>query len=183
MTGLDLITAERRRQIDKEGWTAEHDAQHDEGQLAWAAMYYAMPHFVRDRCRLCGDSSFIAPDSFFDETGWHPDWAKRDNKDRIQQLAVAGALIAAEIDRLSETIVCAAIRDSNGAVHSKPRPARHHDCFFSGCETDKITCGFVTSSGYFVDRREAYKIAVAAGQLLPTALAHHAPVLMSEDVW
>lgn len=80
-------------------------------------------------------------------------------------------------------IICAAIMDADGLIYAKPRPARHHDCFFRGCEAQKVTCGFLTSAGQFVDRREAYKIAKAAGQILPTALKHHAPLLFSEDVW
>ena len=82
-----------------------------------------------------------------------------------------------------ERILCAALRDAAGLIYTKPPPARHHDCFFRGCETQKVTCGFLTSAGRFVDRREAYKIATAAGQLLPRALKHHAPLLYSEDVW
>lgn len=27
--GVELIVAERKRQIEIEGWTAEHDAEHD----------------------------------------------------------------------------------------------------------------------------------------------------------
>ncbi len=80
-------------------------------------------------------------------------------------------------------IVCAAIMDGSGLIYTMPRPARHHDCYFEGCETQKIICGFLTSEGEFVNRREAYLLAVANNQLLPTALQHHAPALMSEDVW
>ena len=40
-TGVELIAQERERQIEKEGWTAEHDADHTEGQLAKAAACYA----------------------------------------------------------------------------------------------------------------------------------------------
>ena len=83
----------------------------------------------------------------------------------------------------SPKIVCAALMDEDGLIYSKPRPARHHDCFFKGCEAQKITCGFLTSEGEFVNRQKAYLLAVANNQLLPTALKHHAPVLMSEDVW
>lgn len=99
MNAIELIGAERERQIAEEGWTPEHDVQHNEGELAWAAMYYAMPCTIRHKC-VCGRSSFRTPDSFWAETGWRPELAKRDGKDRLRQLVVAGALIAAEIDRL-----------------------------------------------------------------------------------
>lgn len=36
----------------------------------------------------------------FEKTGWDRKWANRPQKNRIQQLIAAGALIAAEIDRL-----------------------------------------------------------------------------------
>lgn len=84
--GVQLIQNERERQIDFEGYTAEHDDQHKEDQLAIAAAHYATP----DWCVT-------------------PRWPFRreDNKkgkhDRIRELAIAGALIAAEIDRLART--------------------------------------------------------------------------------
>lgn len=94
-TGIELIAEERQRQIEKEGWTAEHDAEHKEGELANAAAYYAMTQETID---------FID-----DEWGndmhlhiWPFDlkWLKRTPKNRIRELQKAGALIAAEIDRL-----------------------------------------------------------------------------------
>lgn len=78
--GARLIAAERQRQIEVEGWTAEHDAEHDHGELARAAAAYAM------------QSPMLFP---WDDTWWKPVPA-----DRIRELEKAGALIAAEIDRL-----------------------------------------------------------------------------------
>lgn len=40
-TGIELITAERQRQIDVEGWTPEHDAEHAKGELVEASTQYA----------------------------------------------------------------------------------------------------------------------------------------------
>lgn len=94
MDGIARIAAERRRQIEAEGFGHEHDAQHQDSELAFAACYYAMPCMIRE------GGVTITPDRFFQETGWDERWAKRDKKGRIQRLAVAGALIAAEIDRL-----------------------------------------------------------------------------------
>jgi hypothetical protein len=42
-TGVELITAERSRQIEQESWTSEHDDQHTRGELARAGAVYAMP--------------------------------------------------------------------------------------------------------------------------------------------
>ena len=84
-----------------------------------------------------------------------------------------------------ETIEAAAI-SHDGIVYSVPRPGRHHNvCHVMMAqglppETMRLQ-GFVTSTGRFVDRREAAIIARDAGQLLrktnPTDL------LFSEDVW
>jgi hypothetical protein len=41
-SGVELIADERRRQIDKEGWTYEHDDGHTDGSIAMAAAVYAM---------------------------------------------------------------------------------------------------------------------------------------------
>ena len=37
MNGVELIAAERTRQIDVEGWMPDHDDQHSQGELARAA--------------------------------------------------------------------------------------------------------------------------------------------------
>lgn len=35
-TGIEAIAAERQRQIEKEGWTPEHDDTHGAGEMAEA---------------------------------------------------------------------------------------------------------------------------------------------------
>ena len=42
MTGTELIAEERQRQIEVEGWTPEHDDEHDSGELSCAGELYAM---------------------------------------------------------------------------------------------------------------------------------------------
>jgi len=95
-TGVELIAEERQRQIEIEGWTAEHDAQHSNGELALAAMCYADPkeYFHQENRYL----KIRIPNSYFPKT-WDIKWFKP--KDRIRDLVRAGALIAAEIDRLN----------------------------------------------------------------------------------
>lgn len=88
MKGIELIAAERQRQIEQEGWTPEHDAEHGKGELAEAAACYAMP----ERARQTGVSDLLWP--------WDEKWWKPTPNDRIRELVKAGALIAAEIDRL-----------------------------------------------------------------------------------
>lgn len=79
-----LIAAERRRQVEKEGWTPEHDDTHTDGELAGAAACYAM----------WGDQK--RPPSRWP---WDPGWWKP-GSDPLRRLVKAGALIAAEIERL-----------------------------------------------------------------------------------
>ena len=91
-TGIELIAEERQRQIEKEGWTKEHDAEHKVGVLAKAAVCYALPPLTRaDISPDVGKPPFWWP---FSEEWWKPE------KDRVRELVKAGALIAAEIDKI-----------------------------------------------------------------------------------
>lgn len=89
-TGIELISDERQRQIEVEGWNADHDdiANNDE-QLAQAAAIYALPEIYRN---YEFQVSNIWP--------FGMEWWKPTPDDRIKELTKAGALIAAEIDRL-----------------------------------------------------------------------------------
>lgn len=99
LTGVDLIKQERERHFEL-GYDASHDAHEVNGELAVAAGLYAL------------DSTY-ANDIFHEAiaTGprtedtlalwpWEDMPDKRGNIDRIRELTIAGALIAAEIDRL-----------------------------------------------------------------------------------
>ncbi len=90
-TGIELIAEERERQISVEGWTPEHDDAHEEGELSDIGALLA-----------------IHPETH-GSVAVKPWGAKLDDKvrargetpaDDIRRLKVAGALIAAEIDRL-----------------------------------------------------------------------------------
>lgn len=94
-TGIQLIAEERQRQINTEGWTPEHDAKHIEGELANAAAYYAM---TEDMISFM-DGSW-GNDMHLHIWPFDLSWLKTTPDDRIKQLVKAGALIAAEIDRL-----------------------------------------------------------------------------------
>ncbi|MCM0758081.1 hypothetical protein M7775_05755 [Sporomusa sphaeroides DSM 2875] len=91
-SGIELIAAERQRQIEKEGWTAEHDRQHAFGELILAAMCYATPLEYREEIKT--PVGMVPVNWPWSNEHWKP------TPDRIRELQKAGALIAAEIDRL-----------------------------------------------------------------------------------
>lgn len=72
------VLAERRRQTDEEGWTADHDDEYTKGQLAAAAT-----------CYVTGFPLYWP---------WLRSWWKPTTRRR--NLVKAGALILAEIERL-----------------------------------------------------------------------------------
>lgn len=92
--GLQMIAAERARQITEEGYTPEHDDQYASGALAMAAATYATPEEHRDYSQ--GAHLLPIPNTWpWPSYRWQP--AARD---RIRELVKAGALILAEIERL-----------------------------------------------------------------------------------
>ena len=91
-TGAKLIAEERRRQIDDVGYGLSHDDGHDQHELALAAARYALPsHFDQMVIWDVELGERIWP--------WSPDDFKPDQS-RVRNLVKAGALIAAEIDRI-----------------------------------------------------------------------------------
>lgn len=89
-TGIELISEERTRQVQEEGYTTAHDiSENDYGQLAFAAAAYACPPEANKAKGF--KRTHLFP---WDSRAWKP------SDDRIRELAKAGALIAAEIDRL-----------------------------------------------------------------------------------
>lgn len=108
-TGIELITEERLEQIEKHGFDLKHDKnEHDGNELSWNASILASPIALYCKNDYANSNSFSKPRLSDD---WNLPLLNfsgnviRDNeklpKDkRIKQLIVAGALIAAEIDRL-----------------------------------------------------------------------------------
>lgn len=92
-TGAELIERERRRQTDAEGYSYRHDDAHTHDELVLAAVQYALP----DGRRSYGEYRvFDVPiDWPWENEAWKPT-----PDDRVRELVKAGALIAAEIDRL-----------------------------------------------------------------------------------
>lgn len=94
-TGIEIIADERRRQIEVKGWTTEHDVQHTNNELGRAAACYAaMPINIYEHDIILDGHAFVELWPFDKE------YYKPCPENRIHELAKAGALIAAEIDRL-----------------------------------------------------------------------------------
>jgi len=116
-TGTELISEERVRQVAVEGYDSAHDDAHSQGELAMAACCYAGPHKIYEMIKTPRGVAFVDPWPFSPveaERGYF-DWDKRKQfakgniplahedmsmEQRIELLIKAGALIAAEIDRL-----------------------------------------------------------------------------------
>lgn len=91
--GVDLIAAERKRQVTDEGWTPEHDKGHA-AELAKAAAGYALAG-----ADDAGGLTYVAndPDDPAEDWPWHPSYWKPTG-DAVRDMVKAGALIAAAID-------------------------------------------------------------------------------------
>lgn len=101
-TGVELINEERERQIAREGFDAKHDAEHNAGELVDAALCYAAVASAEVRGSTAEEWPVGMFNGFTDsliEWPWEDGWWKPSN-DPIRNLIKAGALIAAEIDRI-----------------------------------------------------------------------------------
>jgi hypothetical protein len=93
MTGAELIAEERKRQIEQEGWSSNHDDMWEHFQLSKAATAYLNP----------SNSDHVRRFWPWDWKWWKPARASVEipyEVSQIKNLIKAGALIAAEIDRL-----------------------------------------------------------------------------------
>ena len=95
-TGVELIADERCRQVEEEGFDANHDRPHAMGQLALAGGLYALDA----KSNICEDPPNLNEAPAF--WPWDDEWWKPTPYDLRRQLVKSGALIAAEIDRLQE---------------------------------------------------------------------------------
>lgn len=88
LDGALYIVRERLRQVVSEGYSPEHDEAHRGNELAWASWAYL------DRAAN-NDFSPEPPAMFpWDDSDWKP------GPTRLRMLVKAGALIAAEVDRI-----------------------------------------------------------------------------------
>lgn len=96
------IATERRRQMEVEGWTPEHDDSHANGEMARAAGLYALIagadatdyRNARDGYSLTDYLAAVMKAYW----PWERSWFKATNRRR--DLVKAGALVVAELDRL-----------------------------------------------------------------------------------
>lgn len=105
-SGVELIAAERRRQL--RSYTLVDDAQHAGGELAMAAACAASPDPIYVMETFANSVEFNDPwpwlgqyCDFRPHDGNVLDRSRQTRLERIRELAKAGALVAAEIDRLS----------------------------------------------------------------------------------
>ncbi|HGN1611664.1 hypothetical protein [Pseudomonas aeruginosa] len=90
------VQAERRRQVEAEGWTPEHDDEHDNGEMARAAACYAL---AGSSAPNDGTAALLVSLAWpWDEQWWKPSTARRD-------LVKACALALAEIERLDRACI------------------------------------------------------------------------------
>lgn len=94
-TAFNMIQAERRRQVMEKGYTIEHDDSHVNDELAALACFYVMPPAARE-----WDATETGYGATWGEAILPHNWSARGREDRIQELAIAGAVLVAELSRL-----------------------------------------------------------------------------------
>lgn len=100
------VLAERRRQIEAEGWTPEHDDKWSSGEIAQATACYALLAAAWNR------------EAVLEIFPWSRSWLKSTTPRR--DLVKAGALIQAEIERLDR------LPASPGASATHPTGGSNH---------------------------------------------------------
>lgn len=105
-TGIELIDQERQRQIDIEGYNVFDDNNsYNNGEIIGAAACYTvnalnklyLENHPSDKAALAEVKMYDGEDAW----PWSPESDKREKHDVIRSLVIAGALIAAELDRLN----------------------------------------------------------------------------------
>lgn len=123
MTAMTEIQAERLRQITAEGWTEEHDDQHNDGELLQAGIIYYL-HGKYGVFRETGEALgiTIADNGAPEGWPWEAQWWKP--KDPRRDLIRAGALCLAEEARQHRRRVAKVAAPLRSHVPAKYPPAR-----------------------------------------------------------
>ena len=100
-SGIELIADERQRQIEVEGYNAQHDSQHNASDFVYAAISYAESAKVGVNCVEIGNTNETEIMLRKVEMGknYPFGWDFKPSTN-VRDLIKAGALIAAAIDRL-----------------------------------------------------------------------------------
>lgn len=98
-TGVGAIAEERQRHITEKGFTAEHDDQHRHGELCKVAAILA----VNGTDATVEDIEVSFHNYSTGEDVWGLEDKLSGDENAIHRLKVAGALIAAEIDRIQRS--------------------------------------------------------------------------------
>lgn len=93
MNGVELIAKERKEQIEKHGYTIQEDKKYNGGYEFPLTKVASALSIDDNRNRLAKET--MKPINWSQES-----WDKMMNKSYKERLIIAGALIAAEIDRL-----------------------------------------------------------------------------------
>lgn len=99
-TGIELIAEERQRQIEVEGYSAQHDSQHKASEFAYAIIAYAEAAKAGINCRELGITNEDYISMVKSHMGRHFPWGQFKTTTDIRDLTKVGALAAALIDRL-----------------------------------------------------------------------------------
>lgn len=100
-TGIELIAEERQRQIEVEGYSQQHDSQHDTSEFICAAIIYAESAKRGIVSHEFGNDNEIEIMVRKNDLRYEFPWGDsfKPSTD-IRDLVKAGALIAATIDRI-----------------------------------------------------------------------------------
>jgi len=101
-TGIELIAEERQRQIDVEGYTEQHDSQHNASEFAYAIIAYAEAAKAGINCRELGITDEMYISMAKSGMGRNFPWGEFKTTTDIRDLIKVGALAAALIDRLQK---------------------------------------------------------------------------------
>lgn len=96
INGAMRIMYERLRQVEKEGYSKEHDSKHRYGEIIMAAVAYANAAHHQILNPSLRPEELCVSEWPWENTAWNP------SDKPTRNLEKAGALIAAEIDRLLE---------------------------------------------------------------------------------
>lgn len=105
------VLAERQRQVEKEGWSPEHDDEHTDGSMAHAAAAYCLCAEGPPRPGEPSEFHSSRPWDFnILRSIWPRSWGPPRPKDRRSNLVRAAALLLAEIERLDRAAGKAGVR-------------------------------------------------------------------------